>query len=95
LVEVVVCGVVLCQHPAPKITLRGRDRSESLRAGENVFDLHFCPPGIEGGAKQIYMDRSEKTARVTMVGDILGCPNLVVDGVFILDSYIGFVFLYV
>ncbi len=90
-----MCGVVLCQHPTLKITLCGRDRSESLRAGEKVFDLHFCPPGIKGGAEQIYVDRSKKTARITMVGDILSCPNLVVDGVFIPDSYIGFVFLYV
>ena len=91
----VVCGVVLCQHPAPKITLHGKDRSESLRAGENVFDLHFCPPSIKGGAEQIYVDRSKKTARITMVGDILSYPKLVVDGVFIPDSYVCFVFLYV
>ncbi len=95
MVEVVVCGVVLCQHLAPKIILRCRDRSERMRAGENVFDLHFCPPGIIGGAEQIYVDRSKKTTRITMVRDILSCPNLVVDGVFIPNSCIGFVFLYV
>ncbi len=78
-----------------KITLCSRDRSESLRAGENVFGLHFCPPGIKGGAEQIYVDRSKKTARITMVGDILSYPKLVVDGVFIPDSYVCFVFLYV
>ncbi len=84
---------MLCQHPAPKITLCSRGRSESLRAGENVFDLHFCPPSIKGGGEQIYVDRSEKTARITMVGNILSCPNLVVDGIFILDSYVNLVFL--
>jgi hypothetical protein len=29
------------------------------------------------------MDRSKKTARIIMVGNILSCPNLVVDGIFI------------
>jgi hypothetical protein len=66
-----------------------------LRDGENLLDIHFCPPGIEGGAKQIYGDRSKKTTRITMVGNILSFPHLVVDGIFIPDSYVEFVFLYV
>jgi hypothetical protein len=53
LVTVVVCGVVLCQHPTPNFSYRRCDKNGSLRARENVFDPHFHPPGIKEGAEQI------------------------------------------
>jgi hypothetical protein len=54
-VNMVVCGVVLRQHPTPNFSHRSCGKNGSLRAEENVFDPHFCPPGIEEGAEPEYV----------------------------------------
>jgi hypothetical protein len=86
----VVCGVGLCQHLTPNFSHCRYDKNGSLRARENVFDPHFCPPCIKEGAEQAYMYKIEKAARI-----IFGCPCLVVDEIFVPNSYIDFMFLHV
>ncbi len=41
------------------------------------------------------MYRTEKAARITMVKNVLGCPCLVVDGIFAPNSYVYLMYLYV
>ncbi len=86
---------MLCQHPTTIFTHQHRNRNESLKAGENVFDPHNCPSGIKEGAEQVYVYRAKKAARITMVKNILGYPCLVVDGIFVPNSYIYLMYLYV
>ncbi len=90
-----MCKVVLCQHPAPKVFHGREGRNESLRAEENVFDLHNCPPGIEGETEQVYVHKIKKAAKITMVKNIFSCLCLVVDGIFIPNSYVKLLVLYV
>jgi hypothetical protein len=60
---VVACEVVLCQHSAPIFSYGREGRNESLRAEENVFDPHNCPPGIKGGMKQVYVHKVKKATK--------------------------------
>jgi hypothetical protein len=94
LVATVVCGVVLCQHPNPNLSHCRCGKTGSVRAGENVFDPHFCPSDIDEGAKRVYVYRMERAANITMVQNIIGCPYLVVDGIIVPNSYIDFMILY-
>ena len=90
-----MCKVVLCQHPAPNFSQGCECRNESLRAEENVFDPHNCPPGIKGEMEQVYVHKIEKAAKLTMVKNIFTCPCLVVDGICVPNSYVKLLVLYV
>jgi hypothetical protein len=83
LVVVVVYLIVLCQHPTTISTNRRCGLNECLKAGENVFDLHNCTSGIKEEAEQVYVYRTKKAARITMVKNIINCPCLVLDGIFV------------
>jgi hypothetical protein len=90
LVDVVVCGAVLYQHPIPNFSDYCCGKTGSVRAGENVFDPHVCPSGIDEEAEPLYMYRMERAANITMLQNIFGCPCLVVDGIFVPNSYVDF-----
>jgi hypothetical protein len=51
--------------------------------GERIY---FCPSSIKEGAEQVYVCKIEKAAN--------GCPCLVVDGIYLPNSYIDFMFLH-
>ncbi len=50
---------------------------------------------MEEGAEQVYVYRTKKAARITMVKNILGCPCFVVDWIFVPNSYIYLMYLHV
>jgi hypothetical protein len=89
LVVVVVYLVVLCQHPTTIFIHCCCGLNEHLKAGENVFDLHNCTSGIKEEVEQVYVYRTEKAARITMVKNIINCPCLVLDGIFVPSSYVN------
>jgi hypothetical protein len=41
-----------------------------------------------------YVYRMERAANITVVQNIFCCPYLVIDGIFVPDSYIDFIILY-
>ncbi len=90
-----MCEVVLCQHQASNFSHGREGKNESLRAEENVFNPHNCPPGIEGETEQVYVHKIEKAAKITMVKNFFSCPCLVVDGIFVPNSYVKLLVLYV
>ena len=86
---------MLCQHPTPKSDCLGHGRFERLWAGENVFDPHDCPSGIGDGARQVYVYRIEKAARITMVKVIIEPPCFGLEKIFVPDSYVDLMIFYV
>jgi hypothetical protein len=86
---------LLCQHPTPNFSHHRYGKNGSLRAGENIFDPHFHPSGIDEGAEQVYVYKMERATNITMLQNIFGCPYLVVDGISVPNSHVDFMILYV